>query len=179
VHEDRAVYGEQVALAVAACLLIFLTWQDASGINRSEPQRASEAGAKEAKDMAQSVIAEVILRKADGSSVMDAREAITAGNIAKYRVSEEVAEEASRKLRDSGFEILQVGPTSLTISGDKGLFEDRFGTALEITSTNVMPSDIEGAEITYYEAKEPMRIPVDLSPRIADIVLPTPPQLFP
>jgi hypothetical protein len=38
------------------------------------------------------VIAEVILRKADGSSVMDAREAITAGNIAKYRVSEGVAQ---------------------------------------------------------------------------------------
>jgi hypothetical protein len=178
-YEDRAVYGEQVALAVAACLLGFLTWQDASGINWSELQRGLEAEAKEVKDMAQPVIAEVILRKADGSSVMDAREAITAGNIAKYRVSEETAEEASQKLRDKGFEVLQGGPTSITISGDKGLFEENFGTALEITSKNVMPSDIEGAETAYYEAKEPMRIPEDLSPLVADIVLPTPPQLFP
>jgi hypothetical protein len=172
------VYTKRVALAVTACLLRFLIWQDASGINRSESQRGSEAEAKETKNMAQPVIAEVILRKADGTSIMDAQEAITAGNIAKYRVSEDVAEEASQKLRDSGFEVLQVGPTSLTISGDKGLFEDKFGTALEITSTNVMPSYIEGAEITYYEAKEPMRIPADLSPRVADIVLPSPPELF-
>jgi hypothetical protein len=173
------VYGKQLALAVAACLLIFVMWQNASGIKLSEPRRGSEAGAKEAKDMAQPVIAEVILRKADGTSVMDAQEAITARNIAEYRVSEEVAEEASQKLRDRGFEVLQVGPASLTISGDKGLFEDRFGTALETTSTNVMPSDIEGAESAYYEAKEPIRIPEDLSPLVADIVFPTPPQLFP
>jgi hypothetical protein len=173
------VYGKQVALAVTVCLLIFLIWQDASGIKRSESRREVETGAKEAKDMAQPVIAEVILRKADGSSVMDAQEAITARNIAEYRVSEEAAEDTSQKLRDMGFEVLQVGPTSLSISGDKGLFEDRFGTALEITSTNVMPSDIEGAETAYYEAKEPIRIPEDLSPLVADIVLPTPPQLFP
>ena len=173
------MYGKQGALAVAACLLIIVMWQNASGIKLSESRRGSETGAKEAKEMAQPVVAEVILRKADGSSVMDAREAITAGNIAKYRVSEETAEEASQKLRDRGFEVLQVGPTSLTISGDQELFEDRFGTALEATSTNVMPSDIEGAETAYYEAKEPMRIPADLSPLVADIVLPTPPQLFP
>jgi hypothetical protein len=178
-YEDRAVYAKRVALAVAACLLVFLIWQDASGINRSEPRRGSEARAKEAKDMAQPVIAEVILRKADGSSILNAQEAITARNIAQYRVSKETAEEASQKLRDRGFEVLQVGPTSLTISGDKGLFEENFETALQITSTNVMPSDIAGAETTYYEVKEPMRIPEDLSSLIADIVLPTPPLLFP
>jgi hypothetical protein len=173
------MYSKGLAIAVAAYLLVFLMWQDASGIKRSESLRESEAGAKEAKDMAQPVIAEVILRKADGSSVMDAKEAITARNIAEYRVSEGTAEEASQKLRDRGFEVLQAGPTSLTISGDKGLFEDRFGTALKTTSTNMMPSDIEGAETAYYEAKGPIRIPEDLSPLVADIVLPTPPQLFP
>ena len=173
------VYGKQVALAVAACLLIFVMWQNASGIKLAEFRRGSEAGANEVKDMTQPVVAEVILRKADGTSVIDAQEAITARNIAEYRVSEEVAEEASQKLQDRGFEVLAVGPTSLTISGDQGLFEDTFGTALETKSTNVMPSDIEGAETAYYEAKEPIRIPEDLSPLVADIVLPTPPQLFP
>jgi hypothetical protein len=173
------VYGKQVALAVAACMLIFVMWQNASGIKLAESRRSSEAGAKEVKDMAQPVVAEVILRKADGTSVMDAQEAITARNIAEYRVSEEVAKEVSQKLRDNGFEVLQVGPTSVTISGNQELFEDTFGTALETTTTNVMPSDIEGAETAYYEAKEPIRIPEDLSPLVADIVLPTPPQLFP
>src|SRR3712207_3965003 len=110
------MYGKGLTIAVAAYLLVFLIWQDASGIKRSESLRESEAGAKEAKDMAQPVIAEVILRKADGSSVMDAKEAITARNIAEYRVSEGTAEEASQKLRDRGFGVLQVGPTSLTIS---------------------------------------------------------------
>jgi hypothetical protein len=173
------VYGKQAVLAVAACLLTFVMWQYASGIKLAEFRRGSEAGAKEVKDMTQPVVAEVILRKADGTSVIDAQEAITARNIAEYRVSEEVAEEASQKLQDRGFEVLAVGPTSLTITGDQGLFEDTFGTALETKSTNVMPSDIEGAETAYYEAKEPIRIPEDLSSRVADIVLPTPPQLFP
>jgi len=154
-------------------------WQNASGIKLSEFRKGSEAGAKEVKDMAQPVVAEAILRKADGTSVIDAQEAITARNISEYRVSEEVAEEASQKLQDRGFEVLQVGPTSLTISGDQGLFEDTFGSTLETKSTNVMPSDIEGAETAYYEAKEPIRIPQDLSPLVADIVLPIPPQLFP
>jgi hypothetical protein len=131
-------------------------WQNASGIKLSEFRRSSEAGAKEVKDMAQPVVAEVILRKADDTSVIDAQEAITARNISEYRVSEEVAEEASRKLQERGFEVLQVGPTSLTISGDQGLFEDTFGTALETKSTNVMPSDIEGAETAYYDAKKPI-----------------------
>jgi hypothetical protein len=140
------VYGKQVALAVAACMLIFVMWQNASGIKLAESRRSSEAGAKEVKDMAQPVVAEVILRKADDTSVIDAQEAITARNISEYRGSEEVAEEASQKLQDRGFEVLQVGPTSLTISGDQRLFEDTFGTALETKSTNVMPSDIEGAE---------------------------------
>ena len=86
---------------------------------------------------------------------------------------------ASRKLRESGFEVLQVGPTSLTISADKALFEERFGTALEVASTNVMPPDIAGAQTAYYEAKEPIRVPEDLSPIVAGVVLPSPPQLFP
>jgi len=154
-------------------------WQYVSGIKLAEFRKGSEAGAKEVKDMAQPVVAEAILRKADGTSVIDAQEAITARNIAEYRVSEEVAEKASQKLQDRGFEVLQVGPTSLSISGDQGLFEDTFGAALETISTNVMPSDIEGTETAYHEAKEPMRMPEDLSPLIADIVLPTPPQLFP
>jgi hypothetical protein len=139
----------------------------------------SNSGAKEVKDMAQPVIAEVILRKADGSSVLDAQEAITARNIAKYRVSEEVTERASRKLHDRGFEVLQVGPTSLTISADKELFEDRFQIDLETKSTDMMAPEIEGAETTYYVTKKPAKIPQDLSSLVADIVLPTPPELYP
>jgi len=69
-----------------------------------------ESGAKEVKDMAQSVIAEVILRKADGSSVLDAQEPITARNIAQYRVGEEVAEKASRKLQDGDLKSFRWDP---------------------------------------------------------------------
>lgn len=129
--------------------------------------------------MARLVTAEVILRGADGSSVLESREAITAENVAGHRVGEEVVEEASQKLEESGFQVLQAGLTSLTISSDKELFEDRFRTKLVDQSTEVLGPDIEGAEVAYYEATAPISVPEDLTSLVAGIVLPTPPQLFP
>jgi len=129
--------------------------------------------------MTEKVTAEVILRSADGSSILDVKEAITAENIAKYQVGKEVIEEASKKLEELGFEVQQAGPVSLTISGDKAQFESRFQTTLEARSREIMPTKISGAEASYYEATEPIKIPEDLSSLIADVVLPTPPQFFP
>lgn len=142
----------------------------------STPEESEE---KEIVEMTDQVMAQVILRAADGSSILDSQEPITAENIAKYQVGQVVIEEVSQKLEKLGFEVLQASPTGLTISGDKALFEKVFQTNLEARGAEVMSSKIEGAEIAYYEATKPFKIPADLSSLIADVTLSTPPQFFP
>jgi hypothetical protein len=129
--------------------------------------------------MTEKVTIEVIVRSADGSSILDAKEAITAENIAKYRVGKEVIEAASKKLEALGFTVVQAGPVSLTISGDRALFENVFQTTLEVRSKEMMGTKITGAEASYYEATAPIKVPKGLSPWVADVVLPTPPEFFP
>lgn len=129
--------------------------------------------------MTEQVTAQVILRSADGSSILDKKEEITADDVARYRVGEEIIEQASRKVEELGFKVLQAGPASLTISGDRALFEGVFKTTLEAQTTEIMGTKVEGAEASYHEAIEPIKVPEDLSSLIADVVLPTPPEFFP
>lgn len=118
--------------------------------------------------MPENVIAEVILRSTDGSSILDADEPITSKNVDSYRVEKEVIERATKVLRDFGFEIVQTSETAVTISGDKERFEEVFDTTLELRSE-------EGPEQAY-EVKELVRIPDELSSFVDDIAFPTPPE---
>jgi hypothetical protein len=129
--------------------------------------------------MAETVTAQVILRSPAGTSVLDTQEAITAENVAKYRVGKEVIAEATKKLEGLGFQVLQAGPTNLTISGNKALFERIFQTSLEAQSTEVMGTKTSGAEAAYYRATEPIKVPDELSSQVAAVALPTPPKFFP
>lgn len=129
--------------------------------------------------MTDKVTAQIILRSADGSSILESKEAITAENIAKYRAGKEAIEEVSQKLDRLGFKVVQVGPTGLTISGDKSRFEEVFQTTLQARKREVLGSKIRGAEASYYEATVPVKVPPDLSSLVVDVVLPTPPEFFP
>lgn len=129
--------------------------------------------------MTEQVTAQVILRAPNGSSILTSKGPITAGNVAKYRVEKEVIEEASKKLEKLGFKVSQPGPVSLAVSGDKALFERVFQTILEARSKEIMGTKAHGAEASYYEAKEPIKVPEDLSSLVADVVLAIPPEFFP
>lgn len=128
--------------------------------------------------MEERVIGEVVLRSADGSSALDLEEPINAENIAKYQVGKELVDEASTKLEALGFRVEQAGVASVTISGERPLFERVFQTTLKIRSKDALETKVEGVEALYYEAAKPIRIPEDLSSLMADVVLPTPPELF-
>lgn len=180
------MYRKLIKLGLVACLpLLALTGACASPATL--PEIPGEGGTPtapkpeevEVSDMTEKVIAEVILRSADGSSILDAEEGITAKNIEKYRVGKEVIEEATKKLEGLGFEVVQTGPVGFTISGDKALFESMFQTTLEARSTEIMPTKIAGVQASYYEATAPIKIPEELSSLVADVALPTPPEFFP
>lgn len=129
--------------------------------------------------MSERIIAEIILRSADGTSILDADEAITSETIKKFRVEEGVINEAKNKLESFGLTVEQMGATSITVSSEKDVFERVFCTILEVAHVNTMETKLEGTEQAYYVTKIPINIPLDLSDYVADVVLPTPPQFYP
>jgi hypothetical protein len=107
------------------------------------------------------VIAQVVVRSPEGTSMLDAPGPVGAETVARHRPSADALREAATRLRERGFDIVQEGPTTLTIAGDKELFERTFATA-------------PGAE----RAASP-EIPQDLSDLVAGIAFPRPPELHP
>lgn len=124
------------------------------------------------------MIAHVILRKSDGTSIADTNRAMTAKNIDLYRVGDAVIQEASAKLEAMGFRVLSSGAVDLTIDGPKTLLETTFQT----TIVQADPSDtIKGTGDTQqhpYTNVMPFIVPDELSDLIAQVVLPIPPQMF-
>jgi hypothetical protein len=103
------------------------------------------------------IIAHVIL--APGA----AGEATTAENIERVRASAQQVSDARRRLEERGFEILQEGPTSLSIEGTRAQFARVFDAHIDDTSRE----------------NAPLRVPADLSDVVSEVVFPTPPELFP
>jgi serine protease AprX len=107
------------------------------------------------------VIAEVVVRSPDGTSILDAPTPLDAETIARYRPSADALRDAANRLGERGFAIVQEGPTSITISADRELFERTFSTS---------PGAETGA---------PAQIPPDLADVVAAVTFPRPPELHP
>lgn len=129
--------------------------------------------------MAEDVIAQVVLRSPDGSSILDATQPITAETIARYRVGEEVVRRASGALERLGFKVLAPGPTGFTISGSRALFEQVFDTVLQESADRGQSALEPGKVQPRFVPLRPLRIPDELSPLIAAVVMPVPMQLMP
>ncbi len=123
--------------------------------------------------MADTVIAQAILRSVGGSSILTAPEPVTARTISQYQIPDSVVEEASQKLAARGFQVLDVGPAGITLSGDRELFERVFSTQLELRNA---PQPESGR---YFVPVTPMVIPDDLSPVVAGVALSVPPVFYP
>ena len=106
--------------------------------------------------MAEKVIAEVVVRARDGSSILDAPGPITEETIDRYRASDEMSAEAAARLEALGFDVLGTGPTGLTISAERDVFERTFGSP---TGT--------------------INVPGELADLIGGVVLPERPELHP
>jgi hypothetical protein len=130
--------------------------------------------------MAEDVIAQIVLRSPDGSSVLDAPQPITAETIARYRVGEEMIQRASTALEKLGFKVLEPGPTGITISGNRLLFERTFDTVLQ-EKENVArgrSTPVPGPFRSRFLVLRPLSIPAELSYLIAGVVMPAAPDLM-
>ena len=120
------------------------------------------------------VIAQVVLRGPDGSSILEASQPITAATIARYRVGTDTIQRASIALENLGFKVLAPGPTGFMISGSRALFERVFDTVLQENITRARPGTAPR-----FVALRPLIIPAELSSVIAAVVMPVPPELTP
>ena len=104
--------------------------------------------------MAETVVAEVVVRAPDGSSVLDAP-TVTEENIDRYRASEAATSEVRARLEALGVDVVGQGPTGLTVSASEEVFARVFGSV------------------------ESPSVPDELDDLVAGIVLPQRPELFP
>jgi hypothetical protein len=105
--------------------------------------------------MSGDVVAEVIVRAPDGTSILDAPEAVTEETIARYRASEESMSQVAVLLEAEGIDVVARGPTGLTISADEETLARVFRSARAPT------------------------VPEELADLVAGVVLPERPELFP
>ena len=104
--------------------------------------------------MAETVVAEVVVRAPDGLSVLDAP-TVTEENIDRYRASEAATSEVRTGLEALGVDVIGQGPTGLTVSASEEVFARVFGSV------------------------ESPSVPDELDDLVAGIVLPQRPELFP
>ncbi len=123
--------------------------------------------------MSDRVVAQVSLRSAEGSSVLDADEPITSDNVDDYRAGTNVIEGAKEALRGLGFDVVQASEVGLSISGDKDRFEEVFDTTLKARSES---ADAEPGDRQAYEATEPVQVPDALVAFVDEITFPVPPE---
>ena len=111
------------------------------------------------------VVAQVVLKRADGKSILDAKGPLTSDNIGAFSVENERIREARKRLEKLGFSISSQNQTTLSITGPAKRFTEVFG--IEENMISGPSSDIHAVVI-----------PPDLREFIADVFIPKPPEFF-
>lgn len=106
--------------------------------------------------MSEAVVAEVVVRAPDGSSILDAAGPLSEETIGRYRASEEALAAVAERLEELGLDVVARGPTGMTVSAEREVFERLFGSGTD-----------------------PVAVPAELADLVAGIVLPQPPELYP
>ena len=125
------------------------------------------------------VVAQVVLRAADGSSILESDEPMTAELVERYKINDDRLRVAREKLSGHGFDVMAAGPFSLSIRGDKRKFEEVFGTRLQERQIEPAQPGATDDLKTFFEPQAPVEVPADLAPFVATVTFPTPPELFP
>jgi hypothetical protein len=119
---------------------------------------------EEVADDMMHIVAQVVLKRADGMSILDAKTPLTSKNIRKYSVEHNRIEESKKRLEELGFAISSQDHVTLSIMGSAKLFTEVFGIEDPIASST---SDIHATII-----------PPGLRNFIADVFIPKPPEFF-
>ncbi|MGH3666547.1 MAG: hypothetical protein ACRDU8_10765, partial [Egibacteraceae bacterium] len=84
------------------------------------------------------IYAQASPRSVGGTSLFETSAPVTAGEVAAFSSEEGVVQDAARRLRDAGFDVLQVAPTTINIAGPAERYEQVFGTSLVTEERDVV-----------------------------------------
>lgn len=109
--------------------------------------------------------AQLVLKREDGTSILDSGEPVTAAVIAQFMVPEDRIVFVRGELEKIGFNIPEGNATTLSVVGPRELFVEVFGLEVGIAESGV--------------AAHATRIPDELSDHVADVFVTPAPELFP
>jgi subtilisin family serine protease len=95
---------------------------------RSSSSRGGRAGAKGA--LPDLIYAQASPRSIGGTSLFDAGAAVNSGTVQAFFSEAAVVQAAVNRLLESGFQVLQVAPTTINIAGTPAAFQRAFGSEL-------------------------------------------------
>jgi hypothetical protein len=118
------------------------------------------------------VSAQCVLRAPDGRSILDAPEGPGAETAERQMPAPEAFDEAAARLERLGFDVGDRGAATLTVSGDRALFERVFSTRLEW-------AEEPGTGGPSWRPERPPVVPDELADVVAGVVFPIVPISLP
>jgi hypothetical protein len=108
--------------------------------------------------------AQLVMKREDGTSILDTGEALHADRQGRFDVSKERAVEIQHRLQELGFTVTTGNLNTLSISGSRKLFAEIFG--------------LESAARTSGTSAHATRFPANLTKFVADVLIPPGPEFF-
>jgi hypothetical protein len=101
--------------------------------------------AKRDKGLPERIFAQASPHSQGGVSMFDAGSAIDSTTVANFHSEDDLITRAALRLKDAGFEVLQISQSTINIAGSPKLYEDAFGSPLV---TEERPAIRDGKEST-------------------------------
>lgn len=129
---------------------------------------------------AKKVIAVISPRSVGGLSIFDTEEPFTPETVQEFRSEDSVIRSTVNELQRRGFEILNVGPITISFGGPPKLFHDVFGVKLRKEKMEMAEGvpKVEYFAATAEEAKRLLEPPQALKPMAEGVAIAQPPELF-
>lgn len=121
---------------------------------RGSTARSSGSRKQEQGSLPRTIYAQASPRSIGGRSLFDATAAVTADTIAEYESEPEAESEAIIRLRDAGFQVLDVSPVTINIAGTASAYRKAFDTALFTEEREVIKGGARRDTATFIETED-------------------------
>lgn len=105
-------------------------------------------------EASQIIYAQAVVRPKNGNSLLDPSAVIDSTNVLQFHVESDRMELVVEKLKDTGFEVVNVGKMAITISGTTAIFEREFRTRLEAVERLVIKEEGKRSTGTFINADD-------------------------
>jgi serine protease AprX len=98
------------------------------------------------------IYAEAIVRSVSGESLLHSSSLVTSENVAQFYAEPNLLSSSVKRLQAEGFEILDVGKTSISIAADSDIYERSLQTTLETVEVPVIKEIVGETTATFINA---------------------------